>query len=226
MWKQPKKRKKEEQRHKRLSRIHLLGDEIYCDNIWILLIKSRGSRHQALHHTTLTTKRNSRSLHVCPLSFTLLSLPSLVFSFYPSHSHLSIPSCFYCHPSLFEGNHALSFFIKTDARLPSAHHFPPPLFPVLSLHLRHDCEAAAITMSFEVSYNIPNRELSCQFSHITAQGSHLYLVGPPASTLWRWVHAKLTRLEWEDHQVCSSVVWKYFDLRTGSTTDLLGLISF
>lgn len=59
---------------------------------------------------------------------------------------------------------------------------PPPLLSVLSLHLRHDCEAA-ITVFFEVSYyNIPNRDLSCQPSHITAERSYLYLVGPPEST--------------------------------------------
>lgn len=178
--------------HKRLSRIHLpaAGDEINCDYI-----------HQALHHTTVTTTWNSPWLPLLlPLALWfspeflnlssflyshLLSLPSLVFSFCPAHS-LSFPSL---PPSivihLYLKAIMLSSFSSTQILgYPHPTMCPPPLYPVLSHHPRHDCEAAAITVFFEVSYyNIPNRDLSCQPSHITAQQSHLHLVGPPASTL-------------------------------------------
>lgn len=183
--------------HKRLSRIHLpaAGDEINCDYI-----------HQALHPTTVTTTWNSPWLpsyslwlfgsllnsSICLLSFTLIFFLShhpsspLLFSFCPAHSlsFPSLPASIVIH--LYSKAIMLSFFFSSTQILGYPHPTmcPPSLYPVLSHHPRHDCEAAAITVFFEVSYyNIPNRDLSCQPSHITAQQGHLHLVGPPASTL-------------------------------------------
>lgn len=106
--------------HKRLSRIHLpaAGDEINCDYI-----------HQALHHTTVTTTRNSPwrpsySLWLCGSllnsSICLLSF-TLVFSFYPAHS-LSSPSL----PVSIVIHLYSKAIINTDPRLPSSHHVSSP----------------------------------------------------------------------------------------------------
>lgn len=202
------------------------GEEIYGDYIRMLSIKPCGSVAAVIKrcitphwqpHETLTFflplalyfSPEFLNVPFTPLSFLShhLSFPSIP----PTRSALNPFLLLLSSISVWKQSCSLSlsfFFPSTQIlRYPRPTMCPPPLIPVLSLHLRHDCEAAAITMFFEVSYyNIPNRDLSCQPSHITAQRSHLHLAGPPASALWRRVQAKLNRLEWQDHQTYSSLV--------------------
>lgn len=140
-------------------------------------------------------------------------------------AQLSIPSCFYCHPSLSESNHALFFFINTDPRLPSSHHVSSP---TLSCPLPSS-EAwlwggsnHSVLWSKLLQHTQQGSQLPTQPYHSTTE---------PSSFSWPTrVYAnggefrqKLIRLEWQNDQTSSSS-WRVFVLHTSSTTELTGLI--
>lgn len=145
------------------------GDEIYSDYMWMLSIMPCGSVTPVTKHFITQCRQQCQTLYlpfslchftsllnssICPFLLLPCSFSPILSLLLHPLSQLPIPLCFYCHLSLFESNHALFFFfIYTYPPLPSSHQVSSPtLFLSSPLHLRHGCEAAAITMFFEVSY--------------------------------------------------------------------------